>query len=568
MACSFIAFVRKVEATSRRFSKIGAALCGVDPKKRRKVASSIFGPVFACAWPLLALAGTGKLLASERADLVYLNGAEPEALDPAHITGQPEMRLADALFEGLTSFDASGQARPGVAERWEISGDGRTYTFHLRADAAWSDGKPVTAFDFASTWKRTLSAETASEYVYQLQYLKNGRLYTEGKLKDFSQVGVQALDARTLRVVLENPTPFFLELCALPSLFPVRMDTIEKEGDSWTKPGKLIGNGAYVLKEWRINDHILLEKNPRYWDRARVAMRSIVALPTAKANTALNFYLSGLADLMMDKGLVPNALVDDLKKRPDYHAAPFLGSYFLRFNVTRKPLNDPRVRQAISMVIDRQLLVDKITRAGEPPAQSLVPPGTAGYQPPEGLPRDIAKARQLLAEAGYPGGKGFPVIGYLYSEGDLNEGIAVELQSMLREGLGILVNLQRQEWKVYLSSQSSLDYDFCRATWVGDYRDPNTFLDMFLTDGGNNRTGWSSPEYDRLIAQAARENNPQKRFEIFRAAERLLVSEQAVICPLYFYVGIQLYDGAKLGGIEANLLDEHPLKAMYWKNHP
>lgn len=506
------------------------------------------------------------LFAGQRADLVFLNGAEPETLDPAIITGQPEGRIADALFEGLTSFDAGGEAKPGVAESWELSADRLTYSFHLRTNAAWSDGNPVTADDFVRSWRRTLAPETASEYAYQLYYVKNGRLFNEGKLKDFSQVGVKALDAHTLQVVLENPTPFFLDLCAFPTLLPVPVKLIEQVGDSWIKPGKLIGNGPYLLKDWRINDHIRLEKNPRYWDRDKVALGTIDVLPMAKANTALNFYLSGLADLSMDKGLIPPALLNDLRKRNDFHSAPFLGTYFLRFNTTKKPFDDPRVRQAFSLVVDRNTLVEKITRAGEVPAFSLVPPGTAGYQPPEGLHPDLERARRLLAEAGYPKGKGFPLVGYLYSEGELNEALAVELQGMFRSALGITINLQRQEWKVYLRSLSSLDYDLARSTWVGDYRDPNTFLDMFVTNGGNNRTGWSNAQYDQLIASAAKELDPKKRFEIFQKAERLLIVDQAPICPLYFYVGIQLYDPAKLGGIEANLLDEHPLKAMYWKH--
>ena len=267
----------------------------------------------------------------------------------------------------------------------------------------------------------------------------------------------------------------------------------------------------------------------------------------------------------MDKGLVPNQLLDELKKRPDFHADPFLGIYFLRFNCTRPPFNDPRVRRAFALVIDKQLLVDKITRAGEKPATSLTPPGTGGYEPPPGLPRDPGEARKLLAEAGYPGGKGFPRISYLYSEGELNEGLAVEMQAMFQRELGVTVDLQRQEWKVYLRSMASLDYDLCRATWVGDYNDPNTFLGCFVTGDGNNRTGWGNPQFDALIADAAREPDPQRRFAVFRKAEHLLISEAAPICPLYYYVGIQFYDSTRLGGIQANMLDEHPLKAMYWK---
>lgn len=503
-----------------------------------------------------------------RADLVFLNGAEPETLDPALITGQPEGRLANALFEGLTTFNAAAQAVPGVAERWEISADGLTYRFFLRADAAWSNGEPVTAEDFVRSWRRTLAPETGSEYASQLYYLRNGKAFHDGTVSDFAQVGVRSLDPRTLEVTLENPTSFFLDLCAFVTLLPVPTTTVERYGDDWTKPGKIVSNGAYTLAEWRINDRIRLQKNPHYWNRAHVAMETIDALPISKANTAFNFYAAGQADLMMDKGLVPNQLLDTLRTRADFHAAPFLGNYFLRFNCTRPPFHDARVRRAFAQVIDKQLLVEKITRAGEQPADSLVPPGAAGYTPPPGLARDLDHARALLAEAGYPGGRGFPRIRYLYSEGELNEALAIELQGMFRRELGVPMELQRQEWKVYLRSMSSLDFDLCRATWVGDYNDPNTFLAMFLTGDGNNRTGWGKPEYDRLIAEAGRTIDPAQRFECFRRAERMLISEEAPICPLFYYVGIQFYDAQRLGGIEANLLDEHPLKAMFWRDRP
>ncbi|MCX6967932.1 MAG: peptide ABC transporter substrate-binding protein [Verrucomicrobia bacterium] len=516
---------------------------------------------FSCLLLCLLLAGCEASF--QRADLVFLNGAEPETLDPALITGQPEGRIADALFEGLTTFDAAAKPVPGVAQWWEISPDSRVYTFHLRPDARWSNGERVTADDFVRSWRRVLDPVTGSEYASQLYTVRNGRAFNEGKLRDFAQVGVRALDPCTLEVTLENPTPYFLDLCALVTLLPVHAASLERFPDDWTKPGKLIGNGAYLLADWRINDRIRLAKNSHYWNREKVALRTIDVLPISKANTAFNFYASGQADLLMDKGLVPNQLLDELKKRLDFHAAPFLGVYFLRFNCTRPPFNDPRVRRAFGLVIEKRLLVDKITRAGEKPADSLTPPGTGGYEPPHGPARDPDQARALLAQAGYPGGKGFPRVGYLYSEGELNEALAVELQAMFQRELGVSLDLQRQEWKVYLRSMSSLDYDLCRASWVGDYNDPNTFLGCFVTNDGNNRTGWSNPQYDALLAAAARE--PDRRFELFRQAEHLLVSEQAPICPLYYYVGIQFYDGTRLGGIQANLLDEHPLKSIFWK---
>ncbi len=509
---------------------------------------------------------TGCSRTDERADLTFINGAEPETLDPALITGQPEGRLVNALFEGLMSFDENGGAQPGVAESWTISDDQLVYRFTLRPDAKWSDGTPVTARDFVRSWQRTLTPETGSAYNYQLFYVKNAQAFAEGTLKDFGEVGVKALDDRTLEVTLANPTPFFLDLCAFYTLYPAPIDLIERVGDDWIKPQHLINNGPYRLADWRINDIIRLRKNPEYWDAANVALETVDVFPISRANTAFNFYASGLADVVMDKGLAPPALLDDLKRRDDFHAAPFLGTYFLRYNCAKGPFADERVRRAFSLVIDKNLIVEKITRAGEVAADVFVPPGLEGYLPPDGLAADPEEARRLLAEAGFPGGAGFPLVSYLYSDSELNEAIAVELQSMWRRELGVNVALNRQEWKVYLNSMSNLDYDIARSSWVGDYPDPNTFLDMFVTGGGNNRTGWSSPEYDRLIADAAREADPARRFAILREAEAMLVTGQVPVCPLYFYVGIQLYDPEKIGGIAPNVLDEHPIKAMFRKD--
>lgn len=513
---------------------------------------------------LLGLAGCER--APKRADLVFINGAEPESLDPAVITGQPEGRIVNALFEGLTTFDATARPGPGMAESWTISDDKKVYTFTLRADAKWSDGNPLTAHDFVASWKRTLRPETAASYNYQLFPVKSAAAFADGKITNFAEVGVKALDDRTLEVTLENPTPYFLDLCATPPLAPVPTATIERHGDNWIKPGRIVTNGSYLLEAWRINDRIRLRKNPLYWNAKNVALETVEVLPISKANVAFNFYESGLADLTMDKGLAPPALLDEIRKRADFHAAPFLGIYFLRFNCAKPPFDDPRVRAAFSLAIKKDTLTEKITRAGELPATSFVPPGIEGYVPPEALTFDPEKARQLLAGAGFPGGKGFPFTTYLYSEGELNEAIAVELQSMWREHLGVEINLARQEWKVYLNSLSSLDFGIARSSWVGDYPDPNTFLDLFITGGGNNRTGWSDPAYDRLIASATEEPDAARRFGILRQAEDILVKTQTPVCPVFYYVGIQLYDAGKIGGIQPNVLDEHPLKAIFRKD--
>jgi oligopeptide transport system substrate-binding protein len=500
----------------------------------------------------------------KRADMVILNGAEPESIDPAIVTGQLESRICYALFEGLLHFDRLGKPQAGIAESWDLSNDGKTYTFHLRANPKWSNGDPVTAADFALSWKRALLPETASEYAYLLYHIKNAQAFNEGKLKDFNQVGVAALDDRTLRVDLEAPVPYFLDLCSFATLLPVHLPTIEKYGDEWIKPVHLVNNGPFLLKEWRLNYRIRLEKNPRYWDARHVQLETVDALPIDNSITAYNFYASNVADLILDKGLTPPSLIPELKTRPDFHAAPFLGNYFVRFNVTRKPFNDVRVRQAFAMAIDRDRIVQKITQAGEPPAYSFTPPGTAGgYHPPRMFGRDVEKARQLLSSAGYADGKGLPTVTYLYDNKKLNEDIAVEIQSMLFEALGVRVELQKQEWKVYLNSLRRLDYDFARSSWVGDYNDPNTFIDCFVTGGGNNRTGWSNAEYDKLVADAAIESDNGKRLRMLSQAEDILLNRSTPICPLYFYMGIQIYDGQKFGGIEPNLLDEHPFREMY-----
>jgi oligopeptide transport system substrate-binding protein len=513
----------------------------------------------------LALCGCGRL--GDRADLVCLNGPECEILDPPLITAQATSRVAYAVFEGLTAYNKRGEAGPGVAERWEISPDGLHYTFHLRHDALWSNGDPVTAEDFLYSWRRALLPETASEYAYQLYYVRGAKDFNEGKNKDFSSVGARAPDPYTIEVALENPTPFFLDLCAFTALLPVHRATVEKYADWATKPDHFVGNGAFTLSEWLPFDHLRIVKNPRYWDAAHVSLKSVDILPSARPNTAFNFYATGLADVMIDKGLAPTPLIPELKKRPDFHAAPFLGNYFIRFNVKRKPFDDPRVRQAFSLAIDKDYLTERITRAGEVPARSFVPPGAGGgYEPPPIYHRDADKARQLLAEAGYPKGEGFPVVYYLYrSDSDLDQDVAVELQSMFHRELGVTMQLARQEWTVLLDTQQRIDYDISRSSWVGDYNDPNTFMDMFVTDGGNNETGWSNKHYDELIAAAGRENDREKRFAIFREAEKILVSEEMPICPLYYYVGVEMFDADRIGGLEANLLDEHPLKAIYWK---
>jgi oligopeptide transport system substrate-binding protein len=521
-----------------------------------------------CLSSLMLVAGCDEAL--KRADVVIINGGEPDSIDPAKIRGQPEGRIAYSLFEGLTRFNVAGEAEPGMAERWEISPDTLTYTFHLRPGIRWSNGDPVTAEDFTWSWHRALR-EPEAEYKYQLYYIRGAEAYGEAKndaVPPVDSVAIRAADPSTLVVELKNPTPFFLDLCAFYTLMPIHrasFETAAKAGESWLRPGRLVNNGPFLLTAWRLNDRIRLTRNPGYWDAVNVAMQTVDILPAPSPNTAFNFYHSGVADLILDKSLVPTSLVPELKKRPDYHAAPILATYFIRYNVKRRPFDDVRVRKALSMVVDKELLTEKVTQAGEPVADAFVPPGTAGYQPPAGLKRNPDDARKLLAQAGFPGGAGFPVVRYLYtSRSETDEKLAVELQAMFKRELGISVLLVKQEWAVYLNSLSGLDYDLCRSSWVGDYKDPNTFLDMFVTGGGNNNTGWGNLRYDELIALAARDTDQQARFAHFREAEAMLIESEVPICPLFNYVVIMFYSD-RLGGIAGNLTDEHPFRALFWK---
>ncbi len=518
----------------------------------------------ACA---LVLCATGCRPSFQRADLVILNGAEPESLDPHLVTGQADGRIVMALFEGLTRFDPrTAQPMPGLAERWEISDDGCVYTFHLRTNAAWSTGEPIVAEDVVWSWRRILSPETASDYVGVLFYLKNGEAFATGKLKEFDQVGVRALDARTLRVQLESPAAFFLDLCCFQPFAVVPRQRIERHGDRWLHARPFMASGAYTLDSWRLNDRVRLRKNPRYWDAANTQSAVIDLLSGVVPATALNLYLSGAVDIVWDKELVPPDLIDKLKERPDFHIAPSLGNYFIRVNVTRTPFDDPRVRRALALVIDRDRIVSRITKGGERVAYCVSPPGIANgtkvYEPPWGLRPDPDLARQLLAEAGYPQGRGFPTVTYTYNTQESHRKIGVELREMWGRELGLRVELRQLEWKAWLRAQSMLDYDLVRSSWVGDYNDPNTFLDLFMSENPNNRTGWRNPAYDRILRQANAETDPARRQELLCAAETILVEQDLPVLPLFFYVNMEFFDPARVTGIHENIRSEHPLRVI------
>ena len=507
------------------------------------------------------------------------NGAEPADLDPQIVTGVTEHHLIMALQEGLVIEDPQDlHPIPGVAEKWDISADGKVYTFHLRQNAKWSNGQPVTAQDFLAAYRRILTPSLASQYAYMHFVVKNAEAFNQGKLKDFSQVGFAAPDDFTFIITLESATPYLLSLMCHVSWFPVHVPTVAKFGDpyqritmradgkggaqgnQWTRPGNYVGNGPFVLAEWKENEVIIVKRSPTYWDAANVKLDAIHFHAIVSQETEEREFRAG--NLHITETLPP-AKIDVYKKHhPELlKIDPYLGVYFYRINVTQPPLNDKRVRRALCMALDREAIVKYVTRGGQLPANSLVPPNTAGYNGTARVPSDLAAAQKLLAEAGYPGGKGLPPIEILYNTQESHKTIAEAIQQMWKKELGVDARLQNQEWKVYLDSQKTMNYQVCRAGWIGDYPDPNTFMDLWLKDGGQNETGWTNPEYDRLIKAASLTVDQVKRYDLFQQAEAILMDECPII-PIYFYTHVHL-QRPNLKGWYPTILDNHPYKFVW-----
>jgi oligopeptide transport system substrate-binding protein len=497
------------------------------------------------------------------------NGTEPEGLDPHIVTGIPEHHILLCLFEGLVRMDPGDLSIiPGVAERWEVSEDGKTYTFHLRADAKWSNGDSLTSEDFLYAWQRMLTPTLASEYAYMLYPMENARAFNVGEIDDFSQVGCEAPDERTLIVRLENPTPTFLSMHGHYSWFPVHRETIEQFGpmddrtSKWTRPGNLVGNGPYVLSKWIPNSVIEVRPNRHYWDADGMMNGGVNFYPVNEESTEERMFRAGELDITES---VPQSKAREyLASRPEIiRVDPWIGCYFYRVNVTRGPLQDVRVRQALAMTIDREAICTQVVQTGQKPAYFLTPPDLNGYTATAKIPHDPERARQLLADAGYPGGRGFPSIDILYNTMEQHKIVAEAIQQMWKTELGIDVTLTNQEWKVYLNSTSNerLDFDLARAGWIGDVVDPINFLECFISDNGNNRTGWRNAEYDRLLAEAITKSDLEERNALYDAAETLLMQELPIL-PIYHYARAFLADPA-VRGYDANILAYRAYHQIY-----
>jgi oligopeptide transport system substrate-binding protein len=499
------------------------------------------------------------------------NGTEPQGLDPHIVTGVTEHNIIMSLLEGLVGIHPATLApEPAVAESWEINEDGTRYIFHLRKNAKWSNGDLLTAHDFVYSWNRALTPALGNQYAYMLYPVINAEEYNTGEISDFNQVGIKALDDNTLEVVLKSSTPYFLGLLDHDSTFPIHQATIEKHGDidtrdsKWTRAGNFVGNGPFILKHWEQNRIIIVEKNPHYWDASIVKLNEIHFYPTDQTATEERMFRTGKLHITNS---VPIEKIGPYKKEnPNLiKIYPYLGTYYYDINSTIPPLDNVNIRRALAMSIDRRSIVENITKGGQQPAYSLTPPDTLGYTAHAAIPYDLVKAKQLLAEAGFPNGEGFPKLQLLYNTLESHQQIAVAIQQMWKQALNIDITLTNQEWKVYLDTRSAMDFQIARASWIGDYVDPNTFLDMFVTSGGNNHTGWSNDEYDQLIAQAAITADQDIRYKLFQRAEKILVDEVPII-PIYTYARIFL-QSPEVKGWHPNILDRHPYKYVYLESN-
>lgn len=515
----------------------------------------------------LAVILTGCTKKNTQAIFEMGNASEPKSLDPLIAVGVPEFHIIISLFEGLVQIDnETAEPIPGVAEKWEISKDGTEYTFHLRKNAKWSNGDPVTAHDFVYGFTRLLNPATGSQYAYQGYYIKNGQAFNSGQIRDPNLLGVKALDDSTLKITLEGPTPFFLGLLWHHSLYPLHKKTVETYGMKWTKPENIVTNGPFLLDKWELNKVVSVKRNPHYWNPDAVKLDGINFHPIESRETEEKMFRAGKLHLTYEVPLekIPHWRED---KSGAFVTAVINGNYYYNFNVTKKPLDDARVRKALSYAVDRENLVNLVTRGGQVAANSFSPPGCGGFvsKPlhPTSLGR-LEEAKKLLAEAGYPGGKGFPKIEILYNTAEEHKKIALAIAEMWRKNLGIDVGLYNQEWKTFLNTKRMLNFSISRAAWIGDFNDPLTFLELLRTKGGNNETGWSNARFDELLDLAGRTNNKEKRLQYFQEMEDLIAKEMPLM-PLYTFASVHLKD-PKLVGWYPNIMDWHPYLNMYLKN--
>ncbi|AOE41434.1 oligopeptide ABC transporter substrate-binding protein OppA [Pantoea agglomerans] len=468
---------------------------------------------------------------------------EPASLDPLKAVGLPEIQVIRDLFEGLTNQDAQGKIVPGVAQSWSSS-DNKTWVFTLRNNARWSNGDPVTAQDFVYSWQRLVDPKNSSAFAWfaGLSGIQNAAAITKGEMTP-DKLGVVAQSKNQLKVTLDRPVPWFPALVANVALFPVPQKIIAQQGDSWTSPGKLVGNGAYQLSERVVNEKIVLARNPHYWDDAHSVLTKVTFVPINEESSATKRYRSNDIDITES---FPKNMYALLKKTlpGEVYTPDQLGTYYYAFNTQKGPTADVRVRKALSWSIDRKVIAEKVLGTGEKPAWHFTPDVTAGFKP---LPAFMqqhdqnslnAQAKSLLAAAGYGPGKPLK-LKLLYNTSESHQKIAIAVASMWKKNLGVDVTLENQEWKTYIDSRNSGNFDVIRASWVGDYNEPSTFLNLLTSGNSSNIARFNSADYDAVIAKASRETSDQVRNSDYNRAEQIL-AEQAPIAPIYQYTNGRL----------------------------
>jgi oligopeptide transport system substrate-binding protein len=476
--------------------------------------------------------------------MVINNGSEVASLDPHKVEGTPESNIILNLLEGLVSTDANGHLAPAVAESWENT-DYQTWTFHLRPGAVWNDGSPVTAQDFVYSWQRLADPKTGSPYASYLQYarIENIDAILAGK-KPPESLGVNAIDDKTLKVTLSEPVPYFVSMLSHTSMKPVKQSVVEKFGDKWTLPQNYVGNGAYRLSEWVVNERIVLERSPSYWNNGKTVIEQATFLPLSSEVSDINRYRSGEIDIT-NSAIPPNLYAKMKREIPEQlHVNPYLCTFYYEINNQRAPFTDERVRAAVKLTLDRDIIANKIMGQGQIPAYSFTPTFTEGgnFSQPEWAgwtqEKRNEEAKKLLAQAGFTAEKPLKFT-LLYNTSDQNKQQAIAAASMWKKNLGAQVTLQNQEWKTSLQSRHEGQFDVARATWCGDYNEPSAFLNMLLSNSSNNTFFYKSPAFDALMASTLQAPDAAARGAIYQQAETLLDKDSALV-PVYYRVSARL----------------------------
>ncbi|ABX21109.1 oligopeptide ABC transporter substrate-binding protein OppA [Salmonella enterica] len=538
--------------------------------KKSLIAAGILAALMAASAANAADVPAGVQLADKQT-LVRNNGSEVQSLDPHKIEGVPESNVNRDLFEGLLISDVEGHPSPGVAEKWENK-DFKVWTFHLRKNAKWSDGTPVTASDFVYSWQRLADPNTASPYASYLQYghIANIDDIIAGK-KPATELGVKALDDHTLEVTLGEPVPYFYKLLVHPSVSPVPKSAVEKFGDKWTQPANIVTNGAYKLKNWVVNERIVLERNPQYWDNDKTVINQVTYLPISSEVTDVNRYRSGEIDMTYNN--MPIELFQKLKKEipNEVRVDPYLCTYYYEINNQKAPFNDVRVRTALKLALDRDIIVNKVKNQGDLPGYSYTPPYTDGAKlvEPEWFKWSQKKrneeAKKLLTEAGFTADKPL-TLDLLYNTSDLHKKLAIAVASIWKKNLGANVKLENQEWKTFLDTRHQGAFDVARAAWCADYNEPTSFLNTMLSDSSNNTAHYKSPAFDKLIADTLKVTDDAQRSELYAKAEQQLDQDSAIV-PVYYYVNARLVKPWVGGYTGKDPLDNIYVKNLYIIKH-